>query len=83
VTNLASESFSVSPNPTSGVLQINNSSSIEKVEIRDLLGRVLLTQAYSATNQASLDLSSFSNGILIVEVYDKSGMITAKRIVKE
>jgi alpha-amylase len=83
VTNLASESFSVSPNPTSGVLQISNSSSIEKIEIRDLLGRVLLTQAYSATNQASIDLSSFSNGILIVEVYDKLGMITAKRIVKE
>jgi hypothetical protein len=83
VTNIASESFSVSPNPTSGILQISNATSIEKIEVRDLLGRVLMTQTSSATNQASIDLTGFSNGILIVEVYDKTGVITAKRIVKE
>jgi uncharacterized repeat protein (TIGR01451 family) len=64
------DTFDYYPNPTSDVVTFNlknTSTTIEKIEVMDLLGKTLLTKTnhYSA---ASIDMSSLSKGMYLVKV---------------
>jgi len=59
------EDFSISPNPTSGKLKINNDQlRIESINIYNLFGRKVM----SLQSTDEIDLSSFSAGMYIVEI---------------
>lgn len=69
------------PNPVTGILTINNTSSttISSISVYDLLGRLVMTQ-YDDFNQ--IDVSSLDSGLLFVEIETEDGII-AKKIIKE
>ncbi len=71
------------PNPTSGLLKIDNRSNTNGwvVEFRSLSGTLLKSDNLaSGTNQ--FDLNFAADGMLIVSVYDQQGnMVTSEKIV--
>jgi len=71
------------PNPTSGLLKIDNRSNTNGwvVEFRSLNGTLLKSDNLaSGTNQ--FDLNFAADGMLIVSVYDQQGnMVTSEKIV--
>src|SRR5574343_144264 len=56
------------PNPVNSILKIVTNSSIKKITLIDLFGKEIVS-----TNQKSLDLSSVSSGVYIVNIYPFSG----------
>ncbi len=74
------------PNPTTGLLNISSPQPWQKAEVTDLLGRIVLTHAYSLAGQSTptteLDLSKLPTGIYLVKVYFKQGVVV-QRVVKE
>lgn len=71
------------PNPTKGVFYINTSDTqILNVSIFDIQGRFL--KNYNSPNQdSSFDVSTFSNGIYLVQVKSRNGSSSTFKIVKK
>ena len=63
------------PNPTNGILNIETSKSIEKIEILNLLGSVISTFG----NERLLDLSSYHDGIYLIRTTTDEG-VELKRV---
>ena len=59
--------FSFGPNPSADFLQLNASSSIETVSVKNLMGQTLINDVVASKN-SSLDVSTLNAGIYIIEV---------------
>ncbi|MBO7587420.1 MAG: T9SS type A sorting domain-containing protein, partial [Bacteroidales bacterium] len=71
----------VYPNPTTGMIQIQNSESrIENVEVYDAYGKMLNVVNVN-DNTTAVDLSNYAAGTYFVRVMTDKGVVT-KRVVK-
>ena len=66
------------PNPTNGVLHIA-ADHINKVEIRNLLGQMVLC----TENTSDIDISDLENGVYFLRVNNKNGRNKVTKIIKE
>jgi len=87
VSNLSNgEYFKISPNPTSGELNINYRFSSNKdvyISIIDMNGRNLVLNR-KINSGSKINLGSASKGNYIIQVKDKNGrLITSQKLVKE
>jgi len=87
VSNLSTgEYFKVSPNPTSGELNINYRFSSSKdvyISIIDMNGRNQILNK-KINSGSKINIGSFSKGNYIIQVKDKTGrLITSQKVVKE
>ena len=74
--------FNISPNPTDGVFAINLDVN-EKYDLRvyNTLGQMILSQSI-VDMHATVDLSSFENGIYTVELKNDKGIYSEKIIIE-
>jgi len=63
----------VYPNPVSNYLNIECEESINKLELYDSFGRIVISQE-SVLNNTSIDVSSLANGIYILKLRTAEGM---------
>lgn len=78
IDELASEGLSVYPVPTNGKITIaSTGTAIERVELIDLLGKVLEITEPNAV-QTELDLSAYESNTFLVRVYRTDGMALLK-----
>jgi beta-glucanase (GH16 family) len=66
------------PNPTSDFVTITSNQSIEKIEIHDLLGNMVLN---TSTNTNKVDVTNLSKGIYLITAYSGSEKSTKKIII--
>ena len=72
----------VYPNPTTGMIQIQNSESrIENVEVYDAYGKMLNVVNVN-DNATAIDLSGYAAGTYFVKIMTENGVVT-KRVVKQ
>lgn len=71
----------VSPNPTNGQVLFDYSDQISRVEVYDLMGKLVFYDAGVNENKLQIDLSPFENGIYNFKLFTKESMINGK-IVK-
>jgi hypothetical protein len=71
----------VSPNPTNGILSINNLSNQEivKLQVYNMQGQEVIIQ--NNQSHRKLDLSPLKSGIYVLKVNFENGWIAVKRIV--
>ncbi|CAM3516262.1 CotH kinase family protein [Flavobacterium gelidilacus] len=75
-----SKSLKLYPNPTSNVLNITNDDfSIESVQVINLQGKVLYQNKYENQNNIVLDLSSYANGIYLVNLNNQTNIKVIKK----
>ncbi|WP_417603509.1 T9SS type A sorting domain-containing protein [Owenweeksia hongkongensis] len=70
------------PNPTNGVLNLENLPKHSFVKLYNLNGKLLLQEAFN-DEKASLDLSQFSKGVYLLELQNNRGESGFRKIVKE
>ena len=70
--------LSLYPNPTRDMLNINTISEIDKIEVYNLLGGLVIDKH----NSKSISLKNFSSGLYIIKIYSNNVLIT-KKIIKE
>ncbi len=78
VESVVFQNLKIYPNPVSDVINITATQTIEKVEIYDLLGKLVLET--STTNQ--IKVSQLTNGIYLFKIFS-DGKNTTKKIVKK
>lgn len=78
--------INISPNPASSSINIQttNNSRIQAILLKDLTGKVLLQQNFpSASTTASIDVSTLSNGLYLLEIHTSSSVVTEKLVVQK
>ncbi len=70
----------LTPNPFNNIIQLSSESTIQKAEIVDLMGKVVLTETINS-NSATLNANELLNGIYFIKVY-QGETISTKRIIK-
>ena len=81
VEDLSVSEFSIYPNPTSDVLNIEGSSQIERVIIYDLLGRNVM-EVSPMVEKTEIEINSLNAGVYLVSIISQ-GKRTVRKIVKE
>ncbi|MEC8603358.1 MAG: T9SS type A sorting domain-containing protein, partial [Bacteroidota bacterium] len=71
------------PNPASNNLTVQSENGLDKLIIRDMLGRIVIELDNVSPNNFTIDLSSFSNDIYLVELYKGDNKSTKKLIVMQ
>lgn len=66
------------PNPTSGMLTIASNEEILKIEVFDILGKLILK-----TMERELDMSQYPSGVYIFHLKNEHGLIRTEKVVKE
>jgi len=85
-TGIAAEdvsSFSISPNPATSYLTINNGKSIiQSIHIYNVLGEEVLKLERITNSEKAIDISMWNAGVYFLEVETEKGL-TSKKFVKE
>ncbi len=79
IREIPADEFSVSPNPSNGLLVIKGNEIVIKVDVTNLLGETVL---HPQLNQQAIDISSLTPGMYILNITTKSG-VALKKVVKE
>ena len=76
-------SFSIFPNPTNEILNISQSFSSEKIEIRllDMSGRIVLSDLLNAP-QHQIDLRTLSQGVYNLTLIKNNQILTSFKVIK-
>ncbi|HLP18812.1 MAG TPA: T9SS type A sorting domain-containing protein [Chitinophagales bacterium] len=73
--------FSVYPNPASSLLMVETSGMIDLAELKDMLGRTVLSQK-AHTGKLLLDVSLLAKGVYLLKI-EAAGKTAVKKIVVE
>ena len=74
----------ISPNPTSNFIDINlTHGSINKIEIFDISGKVILEKDGDESLNCRIDVSSFANGIYTIKIISKANIFTEKLLIQK
>ncbi|MBL1221403.1 T9SS type A sorting domain-containing protein [Chryseobacterium sp. L7] len=73
------ETTSIYPNPTSGIVNVKSDSLIESISVINMVGQRLNNMQFS-NNQ--INMNGLPNGIYIVELKLKNGQIFSKKLIK-
>lgn len=76
--NLLEEKTNIYPNPVKNILNIQFEGAIKSVEMYNLQGQLVLK-----SNQLSIDVSRFQNGVYLLKMEDENQNIGFKRFIKE
>jgi hypothetical protein len=79
------ESFDVSlfPNPVKSTLYFDNLKDVDRIIISNMVGQQMLVTRNITGEKTSISVSSLTNGVYIVTIYDKKGNSAIRKIVKE
>jgi hypothetical protein len=80
IETIETDKFTVYPNPAKDEIFIQSEKPIEKVEIIDLSGRVMINSKWS--NGQSINVSSLPAGVYLVKIQTSAGVVAGK-IVKQ
>jgi hypothetical protein len=88
VSTLSNESYSLSkfviyPNPANDFLTIQNkdNAAISKVNVVDILGKIIKTYTFNAT-EVRMDISDLTSGIYFIEIHSNT-VKTVQKVVKK
>jgi hypothetical protein len=73
--------FYAYPNPTTRYISLKTNLAIQRVEVFDMLGRKVWSQAY--TNSSAIDLESLADGLYLLKVEDKEGKVFTEKVLIE
>ena len=78
--------INVSPNPSKGIVSINNSSteSINNIQVFDVIGKLVKTSVVKSGNsKIELNLQELNSGIYLIKVNSTEGKSSIKKLVLE
>jgi hypothetical protein len=67
------------PNPANNILNISSSEIIQKVEVLDVVGRVIISKTLNSSNYI-LDVSNLNRNVYFVN-YSINGVVNTKKVI--
>jgi hypothetical protein len=76
--NNISEEFNIYPIPTSDIINVNTKLKVDKIEVYNIYGKLILTNL----NTKDINIENLSSGIYIAKIYSDN-RIDSKKIMKQ
>ena len=76
-------SFRFYPNPVSDFLNIENSGSIEKIEIYNVIGEKMMFFPVTTRGKVTLNTSVLNSGIYFIKIYHENSGISTSKFIKK
>lgn len=73
------ENLEISPNPTSGIINISNSEDIYGLSIYNALGKEVIEKS---NVNSQIDVNNLPKGIYLIKVYFKDTSTIIKKFIK-
>lgn len=80
--NTESIRLEVSPNPTTGITQIQSNHPVQKVIIRNIQGDFIESKYFGQESKIQLDLSHLTSSVYLVEIQSSNGERIFKKIIR-
>jgi len=81
--DFVSATIKLTPNPTNGLFTIVSlDEQINKVEVFDVQGRIVVTKTFSINDVYEVDLTGLDTAMYFVKIFSPEGIIT-KRVLKQ
>ena len=77
VGNLEDNKFSIYPNPSKGIFNLDGLSKSASINVFNAYGKLL----FMVINNTKLDLSNQPNGIYLIKIQDSNGVFSTKKII--
>ena len=74
--------FTLSPNPAKGTVTVEGAAGVERVEIVDMEGRVVIGERPLAGSPSTVDISHLAPGVYLVRLSGPTGSTTRKLVVE-
>ena len=74
--------FTLSPNPAKGTVTVEGAAGVERVEIVDMEGRVVIGERPLAGSPSTVDISHLAPGVYLVRLSGPTGSATRKLVVE-
>ncbi|NDF33956.1 MAG: T9SS C-terminal target domain-containing protein, partial [Euryarchaeota archaeon] len=74
-------SFSLYPNPTEDAFTVKSNAQIQLVQVLDVSGRVVRTQAFGSAKQGTIDVSDLQSGTYFAVIETSEGTQVVKPVV--
>ena len=75
--------FAIVPNPSSSTIEvIMNDANFNRVTISTIDGKIVNERNIEKTDKTLIDVSSYANGIYIVNVTSENGQVYTKKLIK-
>jgi endo-1,4-beta-D-glucanase Y len=71
------ENLKYYPNPVNDIFTVSNSTTIDEVDVYDVVGQLVSTKKYNV-NTVQVDFSNFANGVYFVKMASENKVNTAK-----
>ncbi|WP_271856360.1 T9SS type A sorting domain-containing protein [Patiriisocius marinus] len=76
--------FNVSPNPTTGIFNINlENSNDTQVELFDILGKLIISKDYYNVDSIELNIDYLSSAVYVLKVTSDNGATNTVKVIKE
>jgi len=73
-----SHKFDIYPNPTSDFIHIKTEAQIERLELYNYVGQLILTKNYNANH---VNIKSLNSGLYILKIYTDEGTSVSKKVL--
>ncbi|MBN1417017.1 MAG: Ig-like domain-containing protein [Bacteroidales bacterium] len=83
ITDISNAGIILSPNPVTDVLNLENTTLVQKVEIVGLNGSVIKTIRNDARTRLSIDASNLNGGIYFIKLQTNDGQLYMSKFIKQ
>ena len=80
--NQIESNFSIYPNPSNGIINVQAVEKINTVNVYNMIGNLVMVRNISNT-QTTLDIEKLTNGIYFIELNFDNGSIINSKIIKK
>ncbi len=82
ISDVSNSIFSFFPNPTNGIININNSErNLKSVTIYDMNGKSIYTNDNLTSRKTTVNLAQYGTGIYIINVTNVSGKTSTQKVI--
>ena len=78
VPNFNAENFKIYPNPTTTILNIESNTTLETIEIYNILGTKVMT-----TSALTINVAGLQNGMYLLKLINENGQISTSKFIKQ
>ena len=78
-----STNINLYPNPVKSTLNVANMKNVDRITLSNIVGQQVMVTRNIHTENVSINVSSLTNGVYMVTIYNKNGDSEVRKIIKE
>ncbi|MBP7713945.1 MAG: T9SS type A sorting domain-containing protein [Bacteroidia bacterium] len=74
----SAENIQLFPNPAQSEINLQHITAVEKIQVIDLLGKIVFEKKTNSQQNLKINISQFQNGVYFVKAYSTQGVVVKK-----